>query len=553
MGIIAEVSIKENLKNKKIIKIDKRIGFSEFIKSISNKFNCKIISLGMLRDKSNEAISFGQDDWDNLFVLANSQGQGQGQGQDNQQIIKLICSPHPIDWVNHIGENSIPNPNVFFSIYASNSYVPTEAKTQLADLKSLKGVEYLIGMPDLHQGKYPVGSVVITSCETLSDNTDENISTNLYEKRYPIYPELVGTDIGCGMSLIKTSIKTSKYSSKQLEKIANKMEIGKFNLTTQCEIDEHFNKFYSNDISIGSGQIKSKPIDDTWFDYYLSSNLTNLSNSTNPANPIVSQSLTVSINKIKYLRTKYIDSMGTIGLGNHFVELLQFDKAKSNELIGKYSIDQDHYYILVHSGSRGLGEEILQLYMNKQIDLSQYKILHDYAVDWAIHNRFAIGKQFATFINTELEYLVDLTHNWVEQLCMGTKTYYIHRKGAAPAYDLPIVIPGSRGTRTWLVEPNKLTQSLQTGYSVSHGAGRKVSRLKAQTGMRAKTEKDREICCQGDHDISNIVICEDTNLFYEEAPFAYKDIQAVIDDLEHFKLAYPICSFVPVITFKCKK
>jgi release factor H-coupled RctB family protein len=71
--------------------------------------------------------------------------------------------------------------------------------------------------------------------------------------------------------------------------------------------------------------------------------------------------------------------------------------------------------------------------------------------------------------------------------------------------------------------------------------------------MKNKTKSDREICCQGDYDISNIVICQDVNLFYEEAPFAYKDIQAVIDDLEHFQLAIPICSFIPVITFKCKK
>lgn len=149
--------------------------------------------------------------------------------------------------------------------------------------------------------------------------------------------------------------------------------------------------------------------------------------------------------------------------------------------------------------------------------------------------------------------MVDLTHNWVETKCIDDKIYNIHRKGAAPAYNSPIVIPGSRGTRTWFVEPNKLTQCLETGFSVSHGAGRKISRSKAQEGMKNKSVRDRNICCQGDSDISNIVICQDLNLFYEEAPFAYKDIQAVIDDLEHFNLATPICSFIPSITFKCKK
>lgn len=245
--------------------------------------------------------------------------------------------------------------------------------------------------------------------------------------------------------------------------------------------------------------------------------------------------------------------MGTIGLGNHFVELLTLDKIKSPELVSKYSIDTNYYYILVHSGSRGLGEEILQMFQSNTINLSEYKILHDYAIDWAIHNRWAIATQFGFYVGTELEYIVDLTHNWVETKSIDNIIYSIHRKGAAPAYNLPIVIPGSRGTRTWFVEPNQQIQSIKTGFSVSHGAGRKISRNKAQERMKNKSVGDRKICCQGDSDISNIVICEDTNLFYEEAPFAYKDIQTVIDDLEHFGLATPICSFIPSITFKCKK
>ncbi len=150
--------------------------------------------------------------------------------------------------------------------------------------------------------------------------------------------------------------------------------------------------------------------------------------------------------------------------------------------------------------------------------------------------------------------MLDLTHNWVEQVEINDVLYNIHSKGAAPVIPgLPVVIPGSRGTRTWLVEPDHQFHSLETGYSVSHGAGSKISRLKAQEGMKTKSESDRNICCQGDKDISNIVVCQDINLFYEEAPFAYKDIQAVINDLEYFNLAHPICSFIPVITFKCKK
>lgn len=501
--MIIEVSLKENLKNKKIIKVNDDVNIKEFVKILSNKFNTKIISIGTL-----DGFKFNLEQTQNKL----------------DEVIKLVCSPNLIEFKNNT-EQIETKDEVFTEIYALNSYIPSEAITQLRELKNLKGVKYLIGMPDLHQGKFPVGSVVIT------------------ESKY-IYPELVGPDIGCGMSLIKTQIPTSKYSLKQLEKIADKINIGNFIFNSNYTQQTHWDKFYSNSISVGN-KINSGPINSNWFSKYIS----NIDESI-----FESQVNKIKIiNLIECLSNKYIGSMGTIGLGNHFVELLTLDKIKSPELVSNYLIDSDYYYILVHSGSRGLGEEILQMFQSNTINLREYKILHDFAIDWAIHNRWTIATQFGFYVGTELEYIVDLTHNWVEMKEINNIMYSIHRKGAAPAYNLPIVIPGSRGTRTWFVEPNQQSQSIKTGFSVSHGAGRKISRNKAQEGMKNKSVGDRKICCQGDSDISNIVICEDTNLFYEEAPFAYKDIQSVIDDLEHFGLATPICSFIPSITFKCKK
>jgi release factor H-coupled RctB family protein len=537
--MIFEVALKDNLKNKKIIKIDKQMNQKDFIKLLSNKFNCKILSVGTL---DNNEFNIDLINW------TNNNSTGLGQEFKLDETIRLMCSPKLIEF-NKFDKDNIKlsnpysNPNVFIKIYAHNSYVPTEAQTQLANLKKLSGVKYLIGMPDLHKGKFPVGSV----CVSVNNITNTNINTNTN-----IYPELVGTDIGCSMSLIKTSIKTNKYSPKQLERLAERIDIGKFIFESNQEKQSYLEQFYSNTIDLG--KFKSGPVDLSYWDKFESvfdtcENNTN-QNNTNQNNTNQNK-LTFDL---KNLGLKYLDSMGTIGLGNHFVELLQFDKAVSDDFISQYNIDESFYYILVHSGSRGLGEEILQLYQSNQINLTQYKLLHDYAIEWAKHNRWAIAYQFGNYLSTDLSYVLDLTHNWVEQIEINSIQYNIHRKGAAPVIpDLPVVIPGSRGTRTWLVEPNRTTHSLETGYSLSHGAGRKISRLKAQSGMKAKSESDRNICCQGDLDISNIVICQDTNLFYEEAPFAYKDIQAVIDDLEHFNLANPICSFVPVITFKCKK
>ena len=509
--MIIEVSLKENLKNKKIIKINdktnNKINLLELLKLLSNKFNTKIVSVG-----TEDGYEFDISKLTEITEIS---------GSDNP-VIKLICSPNLVKFEKNIDltqSTKFNKSDIFTKVYALNSYIPYEAITQLDELCNLPGTKYLIGMPDLHQGRFPVGSVVISEQEF-------------------IYPELVGPDIGCGMSLIKTSILINKFSPKQLERIASQINIGNFVFDQNYTEQTHKEKFYSTNIWIGVDILNSSAIDMNWLTQYKVNTQTDM----------------VKISKlIEYLGNKYLSSMGTIGLGNHFVELLMLDKVKSGELVSKYSIDSNYYYILVHSGSRGLGEEILQMYQSNKISIIEYKILHDYAIDWAKHNRYAIGTQFASFINTDLEYLVDLTHNWVETKYIDNKIYNIHRKGAAPAYNSPIVIPGSRGTRTWFVEPNQQIQSLETGFSVSHGAGRKISRSKAQEGMKNKSAKDRDICCQGDSDISNIVICQDVNLFYEEAPFAYKDIQAVIDDLEHFGLATPICSFIPSITFKCKK
>lgn len=185
--MIIEVSLKENLKNKKIIKVNDDVNTKELLKILSNKFNTKIISIGTLSGFE--------------FDLEQTQIK-------SDEVIKLVCSPNLIEFKNNT-EQIETNDEVYTEIYSLNSYIPTEAITQLRELKNLKGVKYLIGMPDLHQGKFPVGSVIIT------------------ESDY-IYPELVGPDIGCGMSLIKTQIMISKFSSKQLEKIADKINIGNF-------------------------------------------------------------------------------------------------------------------------------------------------------------------------------------------------------------------------------------------------------------------------------------------------------------------------------------
>lgn len=481
LNIRIQLILRENIKCKKIILIKQNTTFNQLINIASQKFNKKILFIATL-DKIKYTSELLSDD------------------------IELICSPHNSEYniENDDYLDKIKNiSNVFIKLYAKDTYVPTDAIKQMHDLSYLPDVKYIIGMPDLHQGKYPVGCAVITQ------NT--------------IYPMLIGSDIGCGMSFIKTDLLINKLSDKQLVKLSKQIVIGNFDSMNDDDKSYHFEKYFANTININGTIIN--PID----------KFSNLEN----------------IDEFQDLINKYITSMGTIGAGNHFVEMQKVDKIYSEELATKYNIDDNNYYLTIHSGSRGLGEEILSLYIDNKINIDQYINLHNYGVEWAKHNRNAIGNQFLNFLNTNGTNILDITHNYVEDVVHDFKKYKIHRKGVAPSYpDSPIIIPGSRGSRTYLVLP--LKTDITNGFSVSHGAGRKISRNKAANGMNEKSLADKEYCCKGDHDITNIVICEDAKLFCEEAPFAYKDINTVIDDLVHYGLIQVIASFKPVITYKCR-
>lgn len=118
---------------------------------------------------------------------------------------------------------------------------------------------------------------------------------------------------------------------------------------------------------------------------------------------------------------------------------------------------------------------------------------------------------------------------------------YIHRKGAAPTYDpkiqLPLSLlplPGSRGTPTLILQPTFSTSNawgLKNGLSLAHGAGRAMSRAKALSAL-AQKYKGQNILEPRLADLQGTwVICDEKGLVFEEAPDAYKDVQAVSQDL----------------------
>jgi hypothetical protein len=191
--------------------------------------------------------------------------------------------------------------------------------------------------------------------------------------------------------------------------------------------------------------------------------------------------------------------------------------------------------LLVHSGSRGLGERLLRAHTEQRGarpagDPTSYLAAHDEAVRWGSLNRRLIAARVAHALGARpVQAVVDQCHNLVEPRD-GT---HLHRKGAAPGDGRDVLVAGSRGSRSYLVAAHA---GQAANFSVAHGAGRKMSRADALARGRAKhtVEELRRT------PLGSLVVCGDRQLLFEEALGAYKRIDQVITDLVTHDLATPV-------------
>jgi release factor H-coupled RctB family protein len=248
--------------------------------------------------------------------------------------------------------------------------------------------------------------------------------------------------------------------------------------------------------------------------------------------------------------TPFDASIGTIGGGNHFCELQAIEEILVPEVAAKAGLDGSQAYLLVHSGSRGLGFSILQRQLAADaapLDPASengraYLAEHDIALRWAALNRHVIAMRAAVAVGATCSAIANLSHNLVEEAGGGV----LHRKGTAPADRGLVPIPGSRGTLSYLVEPLAAARP-ETLASLAHGAGRKFDR--ASMHGRIRTGKsDRAKLTR--NPFGGVIVCEDRDLLVEEAPEAYKSIDRVIADLADFGLARVVATFRPLVTFK---
>lgn len=362
-------------------------------------------------------------------------------------------------------------------IASKDSWIEGKAERQLQKTSELDGVEYCVGLPDIHPGRgNPVGAA--------------------YLIREIIYPYLIGNDVGCGISLFRTDIKKNKI---KIDKWIRKLET--------------FNEPYQGDIEPFLDQLELK---------------------------LPSQDI----------------ALGTIGAGNHFAELQMIEKVFNEELFSEIGLHKNQLTLVLHSGSRGIGEALLRKHTDKHgagglkadsQEGKQYLAQHDEALRWSICNRAAIAKKFVSRIGTNCHLIIDTCHNHISYVIYNDEGFWLHRKGAVASDSGPILIPGSRGSLSYLVRPKG--DQHNNLLSFPHGAGRKWNR----TSCKGRLENRYNISSLKKTKLGGHVICDDKELLYEEAPQAYKNIDQVIKDLLDEDLAEVIATFKPLLTYKNRK
>lgn len=283
------------------------------------------------------------------------------------------------------------------------------------------------------------------------------------------------------------------------------------------------------------------------------------------------------------------DEMGTLGSGNHYLEVQKVVEIYDDEIARAFGIQLNDVKISIHCGSRGLGHQIGTEFLKKMVlSAKSYGITlpdrelacapinstlgKNYlgamraAINCALANREIIThltrKAFEQiFPGICLDLLYDVSHNTckLEEHRVGgvSRQLYVHRKGATRAFgpdhpslpaDLrdagqPVLIGGTMGTASYILAGTR--QGMGRAYgSACHGAGRSMSRRQATRQWRG-TQVKQTLASQG-----ILIRSPSMRGLAEEAPGAYKDVNAVVEAADRAGLARPVAKLEPLICVK---
>ncbi len=281
--------------------------------------------------------------------------------------------------------------------------------------------------------------------------------------------------------------------------------------------------------------------------------------------------------------------MGTLGSGNHYLELQEVVEVYDNKSADIFGISAGDIVISIHCGSRGLGHQIGTEYLKSMVQSAprhgiqlpdrelacapihsevgrQYLGAMRSGMNCAMANRqiitHLVRRAFEEVLpSAELDLLYDVSHNTCKleehEIDGRMKSVYVHRKGATRSFGpgspeipeayrstgQPVLIGGTMGTASYILRGTEQTMDLAFGSAV-HGAGRRMSRKKATKNWNGRAVVD-ELRKRG-------IIIRSPSLrgVAEEAPGAYKEVGEVVDAADEAGLARKVARVEPIICVK---
>ncbi|MFC1936139.1 RtcB family protein [Chloroflexota bacterium] len=434
---------------------------------------------------------------------------------------------------------------------------------QAVNAATLPGlVGHVLVMPDMHQGYgFPIGGVAAT--------------------RYPqgvISPGAIGYDINCGVRLLSTSIDVGE-AEPWLEDLA--MALNRY-CPSGVGVKGH--------LRLSASELEQVCVDGSRWAMkkgYASEQdvrRTEEFGRLDGADP----------SKVsKRAKERGRPQLGTVGAGNHFVEVDLIEQIFDAEAADAMGLRVGSLALQIHCGSRGFGHQICSDYVRDfQSAVQRYNIkLPDRelvcapldspegdaylkamrcAANYAFANRqvlahyarVAFEETLAGKVsNWELQQVYDIAHNMgkieTHEIEGEKMKVCVHRKGATRAFGpdspglpteyqhigQPVLVPGSMGTSSWVLTGTRESMKRSFG-STCHGAGREMSRSKAKKQVRGdKLMKELEA--------RGIVIMAGSMAgLAEEAPIAYKDVDAVVETVAGAGIANKVARLVPLAVVK---
>jgi len=461
------------------------------------------------------------------------------------------------------------NMNVPGRVYISEKMLNSNRKTddafkQVMNVAHLPGIEkYSIAMPDIHWGYgFPIGGVAATN---LKDGV--------------ISPGGVGYDINCGVRLAVTNLISDAVKNKIEKLVAKLFEYVPTGIGASGAIKKLSTNDLKNVLRKGSEWALEHDLGNP-ADIEFTEESGTLKNADTDA---------VS----KRAMERGADQVGTLGSGNHFLEVDVVKNIFDEKTADVFGLFKDQVVLLIHTGSRGLGYQVCEDYLKILLQASSkygfslpdrqlacapiqssegenYLSAMQAAANFAWNNRQVIMylskkafKEVFSMSETELGFklVYDVCHNIakVEKHKLGNeeKDVCVHRKGATRAFPpgsnlipekyksvgQPVLIPGDMGRYSYIAVGTEKAME-ETFGSSCHGAGRNLSRRKAM-----KNAKGRDLMKEL-NEKGIIVQAKGYKTIAEEMPGAYKDVADVVDVMHNEGITKKVAMVKPLGVIK---